>query len=77
MKTFSIFVFSGATLKASDMRSCMLMLSEDCRLQDLTLHCSQVNTIIVMRSGTLHIKNCMLADESNSSQVCLLLFILY
>ncbi|CAK1590130.1 unnamed protein product [Parnassius mnemosyne] len=68
LSQISICSFNGATLRATDMRSCLLMLSEDCRIQNLTLHCSQVNTIIVMRTGTLHIKNCMFADESNSSQ---------
>ncbi|XP_060806793.1 protein nessun dorma [Amyelois transitella] len=64
----SICSFNGSTLKATDMRSCLLMLSEECRLQDLTLHCSQVNTIVVMRSGNLHISKCSFLDDSESSQ---------
>ncbi|KPI98804.1 SHC SH2 domain-binding protein 1-like A [Papilio xuthus] len=68
LSQISICSFNGATLKAVDMRSCLLMLSEECRLRDLTLQCAQVNTIIVMMTGTLHIKNCMLADVSKNSQ---------
>lgn len=59
----------GATLKATDMRSCLLMLSEQCRLRDLTLHCALVNTVILMRGGSLHALNCTLLDDSQSSQV--------
>ncbi|RVE39779.1 hypothetical protein evm_015571, partial [Chilo suppressalis] len=50
------------------MRSCLLMLSEDCKLKELTLHCALVNTVIVMRSGRLHIDHCTLLDDSSSSQ---------
>ncbi|CAH2986368.1 unnamed protein product [Chilo suppressalis] len=64
----SICSFNGATLKAPDMRSCLLMLSEDCKLKELTLHCALVNTVIVMRSGRLHIDHCTLLDDSSSSQ---------
>lgn len=60
--------YNGATLRASDVRSCLFMLSDDCRIRDLTLHCALVNTIIVMRAGSLHIKNCMLLDDSKSYQ---------
>ncbi|CAH2093683.1 unnamed protein product [Euphydryas editha] len=60
--------YNGATLRASDMRSCLLMLSDECRIRDITLHCALVNTIIVMRAGSLHIKNCMLIDDSKSFQ---------
>ncbi|XP_068623689.1 protein nessun dorma [Battus philenor] len=69
LSQISICSFNGTILKATDMRSCLLMLSEDCRLQNLTLHCSQVNTIIVMRNGTLHIKNCVFAEEQKNSQI--------
>ncbi|CAG9559243.1 unnamed protein product [Danaus chrysippus] len=58
----------GAMLKASDMRSCLLMLNDECHIQDMTLHCSSVNTVIVMLSGTLHVKNCMLLDDSSNFQ---------
>ncbi|XP_047538165.1 protein nessun dorma [Vanessa atalanta] len=68
LSQISFCSFNGATLKATDMRSCLLMLSEDCRIRDLTLHCALVNTVIVMRSGTLHVKNCMLIDDSKSFQ---------
>lgn len=66
-----IIMFSGATLKASDMRSCLFMLSEECKLRDLTLYCTEVNTVIVMQAGTLHINNCMLRDDSENFQVFL------
>ncbi|CAB3222103.1 unnamed protein product [Arctia plantaginis] len=64
----SICSFNGVTLKAPDMRSCLLMLSEECRLRDLTLLCTAVNTAIVMKAGTLHISRCTILDDSTSSQ---------
>lgn len=64
----SICSFNGTTIKASDMRSCLLMLSEECRLQDLRLFCNVVNTAIVMRAGNLHISRCTILDDSSSSQ---------
>ncbi|XP_038217515.1 protein nessun dorma isoform X1 [Zerene cesonia] len=64
----SICSLKGAVLKAPDMRSCLLMMSEECRMQDLTLHCEQVNTIVVMKAGTLHMRKCELLDDTMSSQ---------
>uniref|UniRef100_A0A2H1VH86 SFRICE_005345 n=1 Tax=Spodoptera frugiperda TaxID=7108 RepID=A0A2H1VH86_SPOFR len=68
LANINVTSFNGATLQASDMRSCLLMLSEECRLRELTLHCSSVNTVIVMRSGTLHIVSCNVLDQSSSSK---------
>uniref|UniRef100_A0A2A4JW47 Uncharacterized protein n=1 Tax=Heliothis virescens TaxID=7102 RepID=A0A2A4JW47_HELVI len=68
LSNINITSFNGATLHASDMRSCLLMLSDDCRLRELTLQCASVNTVIVMRAGTLHIARCNIADQSSSSQ---------
>ncbi|XP_028036607.1 protein nessun dorma [Bombyx mandarina] len=64
----SICSYKGATLRATDMRSWLLMLSEDCRLRDLTLHCALVNTVLLMRAGTLHITNCAFLDDSKNAQ---------
>ncbi|KAM3963843.1 SHC binding and spindle associated nessun dorma [Aphomia sociella] len=68
LSQISVCSFKRATLKATDMRSCLFMLSEDCRLRELTLHCALVNTVVVMRSGTLHISDCTLLDDSENSQ---------
>ncbi|XP_069357201.1 protein nessun dorma [Maniola hyperantus] len=68
LSRISLCTFNGATLRASEMRSCLLMLSEDCRVQDLTLNCALVNTIIVMRAGELLIRNCKLSDDSLNCQ---------
>ncbi|XP_075983973.1 SHC binding and spindle associated nessun dorma [Anticarsia gemmatalis] len=68
LSQINVCSFNGATLKASDMRSCLLMLSEECRLRELTLHCADVNTVLVMRAGTLHIAGCTIRDDCNSSQ---------
>ncbi|XP_059051877.1 protein nessun dorma [Achroia grisella] len=68
LSQISMCSVNGSTLKSDDMRSCLFMLSEECRLQGLTLHCALVNTIIVMRSGTLHISDCTLLDDSENSQ---------
>ncbi|XP_049879498.1 protein nessun dorma [Pectinophora gossypiella] len=68
LSLIQIASFNGATLKASDMRSCLLMLSEECSLRDLQLHCTHVNTVLVMRAGTLHVHGCSLLDDSTTSQ---------
>ncbi|KAH9631402.1 hypothetical protein HF086_012190 [Spodoptera exigua] len=68
LANINVTSFNGATLQASDMRSCLLMLSEECRLRELTLNCLSVNTVIVMRSGTLHIVRCNILDQSSSSK---------
>ncbi|CAH0713647.1 unnamed protein product, partial [Brenthis ino] len=68
LSQISLCSFNGATLKASDMRSCLFMLSEECKLRDLTLYCTEVNTVIMMQAGTLHINNCMLRDDSENFQ---------
>ncbi|XP_023938238.2 protein nessun dorma [Bicyclus anynana] len=64
----SLFSFNGATLKANMMRSCLFMMSEDCTIQDLHLDCALVNTVIVMRAGRLHVKNCLFSDDSQNLQ---------
>ncbi|XP_041972078.1 protein nessun dorma [Aricia agestis] len=64
----SIYSYKGATLKAADMRSCLLMLTDSCNIRDITLDCAQVNTIIVMKAGSLQMKNCKLSDDSKSFQ---------
>ncbi|CAH2238909.1 protein nessun dorma [Pararge aegeria] len=64
----SLCSFNGATLKATEMRSCLLMMSEECKIQDLILNCARVNTIIVMRAGSLHVKNCKFSDDSENCQ---------
>ncbi|KAJ8712788.1 hypothetical protein PYW08_008092 [Mythimna loreyi] len=68
LSNINITSFNDATLEASDMRSCLLMLSEECRLLKLRLLCTSVNTVIVMRSGRLHIVGCVIQDQSSSSQ---------
>ncbi|KAG6449772.1 hypothetical protein O3G_MSEX006216 [Manduca sexta] len=68
LSQISICSYKGATLRASDMRSCLLMLSEECRVRDVTLHCALVNTVVVMRAGMLHLNNCALLDDSTNSQ---------
>ncbi|KAJ0173221.1 hypothetical protein K1T71_011397 [Dendrolimus kikuchii] len=68
LSQISITSYNGADIKASDMRSCLLMLSEDCQLKDLTLNCAQVNTAVLMRAGNLYISSCYFHDESKNSQ---------
>ncbi|XP_052752005.1 protein nessun dorma [Galleria mellonella] len=68
LSQISVCSLNGSTLKAADMRSCLFMLSEECRLRELTLHCALVNTIVVMRAGTLHISDCTFLDDSENSQ---------
>lgn len=68
LSQISLCSFKGATLKAAEMRTCLLQLSEDCRLRDLTLHCALVNTVVLARAGTLHVANCALSDDSDSCQ---------
>ncbi|CAG9791312.1 unnamed protein product [Diatraea saccharalis] len=50
------------------MRSCLFMLSDECKLRGLTLHCALVNTVILMRTGKLQVINCTLLDDSSNSQ---------
>ncbi|KAL0818417.1 hypothetical protein ABMA28_008884 [Loxostege sticticalis] len=68
LSQISICSFNGATLKASDMRSCLLMLSEECRLRQLTLHCALVNTVLLVRAGELRLHSCALADDTQTAQ---------
>ncbi|GBP00753.1 Protein nessun dorma [Eumeta japonica] len=68
LSNISISSYRGSILKASDMRSSLLMVSEECKLRDLSLHCSSVSNVIVVRSGSSHIINCTLLDESKYCQ---------
>ncbi|XP_026313506.1 protein nessun dorma isoform X2 [Hyposmocoma kahamanoa] len=69
LSQISITGFKGTSLKAPDMRSCLLILSEICSLRELTLHCSNVNTVVHMSTGTLTVRRCVLRNDSYSSQV--------
>ncbi|KAL4707242.1 hypothetical protein ACJJTC_008323 [Scirpophaga incertulas] len=64
----SLCSYKGTTLKASEMRSCLLMLSEECRLHSLTLHCALVTTAVLAQAGSLHLVDCTFLDDSNTSQ---------
>ncbi|KAI5633501.1 right handed beta helix region domain-containing protein [Phthorimaea operculella] len=64
----TISSIGGATLRSSDMRSCLLNLHSTCSLHSLKLQCSRVNTAIVIRGGALHVDNCVLCDDDQSEQ---------
>ncbi|XP_028165572.1 protein nessun dorma isoform X3 [Ostrinia furnacalis] len=68
LSQISICSFNGSTLKASDMRSCLLMLSEECRLRQLTLPCTLVNTVVLMRSGELTLHSCSFTGDTQGAQ---------
>ncbi|XP_050668415.1 protein nessun dorma-like isoform X2 [Leptidea sinapis] len=58
---------NGVTLIATDMRSCLLSLSKECQIHDMTLHCNLVTTVVAVRAGSLHLNNCNLLDDSTNS----------
>ncbi|CAK1541686.1 unnamed protein product [Leptosia nina] len=62
----SMCSWKGATLKADDMRAYLLVLSETCKLKQLTLDCEHVSTVIVMRAGTLHMTDCFLINKQRT-----------
>ncbi|KAJ2940212.1 hypothetical protein O0L34_g11779 [Tuta absoluta] len=68
LANISISSINGATLRSSDMRSCLLNLHSKCSLHGLKLQCSRVNTAVVVRGGALHVDNCALCDDEQSEQ---------
>ncbi|VVC97826.1 unnamed protein product [Leptidea sinapis] len=58
---------TGVTLIATDVRSCLLSLSKECQIHDMTLHCNLVTTVVAVRAGSLHLNNCNLLDDSTNS----------
>lgn len=68
LSQISLQSYNGSTLKASGTRACLLMLSEECKIRDLTLQCRRVNTVLLVRGGVLKIQNCIINDDANHYQ---------
>ncbi|XP_072934276.1 protein nessun dorma [Epargyreus clarus] len=63
----SICSLNGATLKASDTRSCLLTASDECLVSGVALRCAAASTALLAR-GALRLRHCALSDHSDTLQ---------